>query len=192
MDGELVVVMGKGRSARFIPQSAAWKLAAVSEACRLAERVDWLAVNVAAVDAMTDEDFAKASRVIVPTKLHADPRGQTLRHWERCVRWTCPTDVYRLHTDPPEHAAKEGEPPYFGRQMSTGESLVSWLLWKGFRRFAFSGVGPGNDYHPWFKPRTLKRTHTHFADNWNRIRRRIKGAGGKIEDIDVLVPREKA
>ena len=175
MAGELFIVMGKGRGARFVPQSPKWRLAAISESCRLADRVDILAVNdVAAVEAMSNDDFAKADRVLVPTKLHADPRGRTLRPWSECVRWTCPTDVYRLHTDPPSKDVSDDDPPYFGRQMSTGESLVSWLLWKGVRRFAFSGVGPGNDYHPLFKPRTVKRTHTHFADNWNRIRRRIR------------------
>ena len=172
-----IVIVGKGRSASWIPSSERYEVAAVSEAIRLCERCDFLAINdVAAWDSLEPEEIHSAHTLILPTYLHADPRGRTTVPHEKVHRYLRDVILYELPTAP-EHRE---DVPKFGRCWSTTESLVAYLLMEGYREFWFSGVEKdGTAYHPKFKPRTIKKER-HFVTNWKRVVKRIDRADGKV------------
>lgn len=183
MEAKPVILIGKGASAAHVADSDDYHVAAVSEAVRLCDRCDWLAVNdTKALYAMEPGDFAKASALVLPRRLHDDPRAKSKTAWtvalghSQCRPPYPRCELFRLHTD---HDAPE-ELPYFGVCWSTAESLVAFLIYRGYRTFRLNGITREAAYHPLFKPRTKKHA-SHFKINYRRIVTRIREAGGTVE-----------
>lgn len=179
-----VVILAKGQSAQHIPPGD-YHIAACSEAVRLCDRADWLAVNdLPALKALTAEDLGKANCLVLPRMLHNDSRPSGLTAWSDAIHMAAAPLVYdqlrlfRLHTD---RATNPGL-PYFGRCRSVSDSLIAYLLHLGYREFFTSGIetdGNGG-YHPLFDRQAPKRPQ-HRQSIWQHTLRRIEAAGATVQ-----------
>ena len=181
-----IIVIAKGEHARRVPPSGHYHVAACSEAVRLCDRCEYLAVNdVPALGELTGEDFAKSARLIMPAFLHVDsiPSGfvhagfEIARVFNSLPVYSHETPqctYYRLHTDP-EPSKYKGIIPYFGRCRSVSDSLIAWLLHAGYRNFALLGISTTRiqSYHKMFK-RRFHKTNDHRCSIWNTTEKRLK------------------
>lgn len=177
-----VVILSKGRSAQFVPQSDDYVIAACSEAVRLCDRCTFLAVNdVPALESLTEEDFAKTDYLILPQHLHLDNSATPmLAHWATATKEMILPEVllYKLHTDP---KGGDGTFPSFGRCRSISDSLIAYMLHLGFRQFLTCGIetNGSSEYHPLFTRQSHKNKEWRKSI-WQHTRNRIKAANGKV------------
>lgn len=180
-----VVVLAKGQSARHIPPGD-YHVAACSEAVRLCDRADWLAVtDLPALEALAEQDVAKARRLLLPRMVHLDAKPSGLVPWDRAIRSTAarvlqPSQIHLfcLHTDPDPNPALR----HFGRCRSVSDAAIAYLLSAGYREFYTSGIetdGAGG-YHPVFDRQAPKSTR-HRQSIWQHTLRRIEAAGATVE-----------
>lgn len=190
-----VVILGKGPSARHVPQSDQYDIAAVNEAVRLCERCDYLAVNdVPALMNLTVLDMSLARQLILPQYLHVDPKPKELMHWREAfgnwcnrrnidIGWYRNVIVYRLHTDPdPE---QKRNLPYFGRCRSTSDSLIAYLLHLNYKTIVLVGVEPDGKcgYHK-HMPHGVDKPSKWRRSIWRHTDKRIRLAGAMWWHID--------
>ena len=181
-----VVVLSKGASARNIPPGP-YHIAACSEAVRLCDACEWLAVNdMPALDSLTAEDMAKAQQIVLPAWLHLDPYPRGLVFWHSAIMQqhaarVLDVNLFELHTSPD----RNGRLPFFGRCRSVSDSLIAWLLHRGYRTILTSGIETDgkSDYHPLFS-RQAPKTRTHRKSIWKHTLKRIQEAGATVQRFE--------
>lgn len=179
-----VLILGKGPSARHVPASDEFDIAALNGAVKLCESARWLFVNdFEAFSEITESDLKKVDQLVLPSELHVRC-GKGLVGAERVI-----PDVighvgrisfYRLHT-----ALKTRvDLPYFGRIISVAETAACWCVKEGRHEFRTLGLDPDGGYSEYFAggPQ-VDKPNSHFKRNWQAVCRRIRRVGGTIERI---------
>jgi len=187
------VVIGKGSSVTHIPASSEFKIAACSEAIRMCDRADWLAVNdVPAFESLDASDLRRADAIVLPNFLHVTPPpikpGPNDLHCFRSHTTfapaisaaKCKLITYCLHTDP-YVAENSRRLPFFGRCRSISDSLIAYLLYLGHREIVTTGIewNGAARYHPDFR-RQVAKTVRHRKAIWSDTVKRIITAGGSV------------
>ena len=172
-----VIILAKGPSARFLPESDKYEVAAVNNALWLCPSPRWSFFNdLEPMEQMEDEDFAKATTMIIPSFLHTqhNPRfggvsGQfhferlseffpnRFSHIEICLYELHPGDNTSVAERERTGLANSNVPALDEWPRSTGQTAAMWLMkFEDRKDFITMGCDPGGGYHPYFEERCFK------------------------------------
>ncbi len=145
-----VVLVGKGPSAQPVPASDTYVVAAVNDATRFCERVDFVFVqDIEILDCMGPEDFAKSDCAVVPTHPFREHNQYAhLTHLDllKQMRGISQFRLYQPRFENPDLELQDGI-EHFPDIYSGGDAAVAWLVARGFREFYFVGIDPAGGYH---------------------------------------------
>ena len=145
-----VVLVGKGPSAQSVPASEHYIVAAVNDATRFCEQVDYLFVqDLEVLDAMGTEDFAKSNCAVVPThpfREHSQYPHLTHLDLLKQMPGISQFHLYQPRFENPSIQIQEGI-EHFPDIYSGGDAAVAWLVARGYREFYFVGIDPAGGYH---------------------------------------------
>ena len=176
-----IIILGKGPSATYLPDSKLYDVAVLNNAMWLSEKPTYTFFNdIEPMELTSKEDFSKVSNLVVPSYLHSqsNPRFDNIsRHVHfYTLPELFPDDrfdnvdvmIYELH--PGDNKRKEecerieagGElaMPLDEWPGSCGVTAANFLAkFLGYRDFVFAGMDPAGGYHPAFKNKKLDKNN---------------------------------
>ena len=172
-----VIILAKGPSARFLPESDKYEVATVNNALWMHPAPKWSFFNdLEPMEQMADEDFEKVTTMIIPSFLHTtgNPRFDRQSghfHFHRLAEFFpdrydhIDFYLYELHSGDntsSEERQRTGLDnsnvhPLDEWPRATGNTAAMWLMkFQNRRDFITMGCDPSGGYHPYFNERSFK------------------------------------